>query len=101
MLPKPPNREGQTPPIINTGYATEWRKHTRFQGPGMNLAELRDAAEDRDVWRKLTMSIARALRAVGTGRQGEQNWRRTGSQSNFTIAFARWRSGMLDVEQNV
>src|SRR6218665_1306310 len=32
---------------------------------GMNLAELRDAVEDRDVWRKLTMSIARTLRVEG------------------------------------
>ena len=30
---------------------------------GMNLAERRDAAEDRDVWRKLTMAIARTQRA--------------------------------------
>src|SRR6218665_4008007 len=37
----------------------------------MNLAEPRDAVEDRDVWRKLTMSIARTLRVEGTHRQGE------------------------------
>jgi len=40
-----------------------------------NLAELRDAVEDRDVWRKLTMSIARTLRVEGTRWQGTQ-WRR-------------------------
>ena len=33
---------------------------------GMNLAELRDAVEDRDVWRELTMSITRTLRVEGT-----------------------------------
>jgi len=33
---------------------------------GMNLAELRDAVEDRDLWRKLTMTIARALRVDST-----------------------------------
>ena len=33
---------------------------------GMNLAELRDAVEVRDVWRKLTISIARTLRVEGT-----------------------------------
>ena len=34
--------------------------------PGMNLAELRDAAEDRDLWRRLIMTIARTLRADST-----------------------------------
>jgi len=29
--------------------------------PIMNLVELRDASEDRDVWRKLTMAIAIGL----------------------------------------
>jgi len=38
---------------------------------GMNLAELRDAVEDRDVWRKLTLSIARTLRVEGTREQGD------------------------------
>src|SRR6218665_3626574 len=35
---------------------------------GMNLAELRDAVEDRNLWKKLdlTMTIARALLAYGT-----------------------------------
>ena len=37
---------------------------------GMNLAELRDAVKDWDWWRKLTMTIARALRADGTRWQG-------------------------------
>jgi len=32
----------------------------------MNLAELRDAVEDRNLWRKLTMTIARAFRDDGT-----------------------------------
>ena len=32
---------------------------------GMNLMELRDAVENRDVWRKLTMSIARTLLVEG------------------------------------
>ena len=40
------------------GIESMWMKeiHTRS---GMNLAELRDAAEDRDLRGKLTMSIAR------------------------------------------
>jgi len=29
---------------------------------GKNLAELSDAVEDRDLWRNVTMTIARALR---------------------------------------
>src|SRR6218665_129992 len=33
---------------------------------GMNLGELRDVVEVRDVWRKLTISIARTLRVEGT-----------------------------------
>jgi len=33
---------------------------------GMNLTELRDAAKDRDVWRKLTMAIDRTHRADST-----------------------------------
>ena len=33
---------------------------------GMNLTELRNAAEDRDFWRKLTLVIARALRVDST-----------------------------------
>ena len=32
---------------------------------GMNLAEFRDVVEDWDVWRKLTLSIARTLRVEG------------------------------------
>ena len=33
---------------------------------GMNLAEPRDTVEDRDLWMKLTMTIARALRVDST-----------------------------------
>src|SRR6218665_1585702 len=38
---------------------------------GMNLAELRDAVEDLDLWRKLTITIAKALRPDSTTWQGE------------------------------
>ena len=38
---------------------------------GMNLAELRDAVEDRALWRKLTRMIARALRVDSTRWQGD------------------------------
>ena len=33
---------------------------------GMNLVELRNAVEDWEMWRKLTMSIARTLQVEGT-----------------------------------
>jgi len=33
---------------------------------GMNLAELRDVVEDWDLWRTLTMTIARALQVDST-----------------------------------
>ena len=44
----------------------KWMEEKIYKMPGMNLAELRDAVEDRDVSRKLTMSIARTLRVEGT-----------------------------------
>ena len=40
----------------------------------MNLAELRHAVEDRDLWRKLNMTIARALRVYITRWQGERKY---------------------------
>jgi len=43
-------------------------KHAKIRSvyTGSNLAELRDAVEDQeDLWRKLTMAIARALRTDG------------------------------------
>jgi len=33
---------------------------------GMDLAELRDAAEDRGLFRRITMTVARILRIDGT-----------------------------------
>ena len=38
----------------------------------MNLAELRDAVEDRDLWRKLTTTIARALQESELTAQGDK-----------------------------
>ena len=53
-----------------------WRKNTLS---GMKLAELRDATEDRDLWRQLTMVIARTLRVDSTKWQGQIN------QSNLLL----------------
>jgi len=39
---------------------------------GMSLTELRDAAEDRDLWRKLTMAIAKTLQADNIRWQSEK-----------------------------
>ena len=53
------------------GPRKRWMKEIHTMSADMSLAELRDAAEDRDLWRKLSMTIARVIRADRTRWQGE------------------------------
>jgi len=47
----------------------------------------RHAVEDRDLWRKLTMTIARALRADSTRRQGSGDATPGRARANVYIMY--------------